>query len=920
MENINYILIKSSIGLQKALASLASTSVIGVDIETTALEPRHGEIRLIQLSDGEDKNYIIDCFKLDNKEALKLLVPFFSNKNHRFVSHNSKFETKWFQEKFGVEFGRSFDTFLAAKLLDMDSDSKLNEVLAKYCGIEMSKEEQSSDWSADILSESQLAYAIKDAYHLPKLRSILIEQLDLFGMLETAAIEFEAVPAIAKMESVGLPLDRERHTTLVAEITRRKDLRKQELEDFLNEKLGVSITKVTQGGLFGEDKEIVSGGIEVGSPKQVLEAFHQIGIPLENTDKNYIIQMVGKYPELGYLSRFRTENILVNAFGEKFLKCIDPKTGRVHASYWQLGTATGRFSCISEGTTISCVNGEKPIEDVKVGDLVYCYSESGELRIRPVTRVFDNGNKECIKIKWISQGTHTKGELICTPDHKIKTRDSGWVEAQNLEHGQKVYHLHRNNFTKVNGKIRPRLFGSGNMDILEQDIIKRDYYKSPSNYHAHHIDEDTTNNSVENIKILSASEHTSYHTKKTLNIERLRYAGRMSHFKGRKYPSGESHSGYIHTTKFKLLRMLARAKGRPTYVSMDFSIFKLKCLNHGIDLKEVCKRYGVHGFISRGKLFSGKSSGIGSRRKKELLQFYGPTNHRVVSIETAGSYKVYDLEVEEFHNFIANEICVHNCSRPNLQQIPKSEEFRRCFRPTDPNRCFVISDFSAIELRILAHMSQDRVMLDVFNSGGDLHSMTAKAAFGLTCDVKDVKKLHPDKRDLAKALNFGIVYGMGAEKYALRTGISVAEAKRAIKGFYSAYEGAKTYLDAAGEAAIKQKYIRSLSGRKMNFHFDSSSEKEVAQTRRNGRNYPIQSTCGDILKITLTKLYEKLKKYQDAHIVNIIHDEIIIECDVKDAEEVKVLLEEAMIESGRKYLTTVTVEAEGKICDSWAGK
>ena len=363
---MDYELIKTRAGIVEALKYLENSTATGLDIETTALHPRHGEISLIQLSDRE-KVYIIDCIELDGRylrsvisslgvedaekfwrsykqsESLKLLIPFLEGEKPRKVIQNLKFEATWFQEKLGCEINGAFDTYLAGKLLDMPSDCKLDTLLHKYLSVAVSKEEQKSNWSGKLTKE-QMEYAARDAFYLPALREKLVYFLKQAGMIEVAAIEFNAVRTVAKMETVGFPIDKEMYSELVEELIIRRDVRAKELEEVLNDAMGYVVTTQVQGGLFGEDSVITVGGVNLNSPAQVKVAFEKLGVPLEKTNKQMVNSMVTKYPQLKYLTDYRAEQILVTAFGEKIIALIDKQTGRIHASFWQLKPATGRFA------------------------------------------------------------------------------------------------------------------------------------------------------------------------------------------------------------------------------------------------------------------------------------------------------------------------------------------------------------------------------------------------------------------------------------------------------------------------------------------------------------------------------------------------------------------------------------------------
>jgi exosome complex exonuclease RRP6 len=122
---MGYKLITTASGISDALNSFEGTKAVGVDFETTALNSRDGKIRLVQLSDGEDKNYIIDAFKLDNPNALKLIVPFLVDPTRKKIIHNAKFELHWCQTVLGCDINSVFDTYLASRMINNQSNAKL---------------------------------------------------------------------------------------------------------------------------------------------------------------------------------------------------------------------------------------------------------------------------------------------------------------------------------------------------------------------------------------------------------------------------------------------------------------------------------------------------------------------------------------------------------------------------------------------------------------------------------------------------------------------------------------------------------------------------------------------------------------------------------------------------------------------------
>ncbi|MDQ3666419.1 MAG: DNA polymerase [Acidobacteriota bacterium] len=252
-----------------------------------------------------------------------------------------------------------------------------------------------------------------------------------------------------------------------------------------------------------------------------------------------------------------------------------------------------------------------------------------------------------------------------------------------------------------------------------------------------------------------------------------------------------------------------------------------------------------------------------------------------------------------------------SCTNPNIQQVPHAAEYRRCFSGHPAGRRLIIADYSQIELRILAEFSGDRGFIEAFNSGADLHRVTAGQVFNVPLD-----RVSRDQRDFAKRLNFGVVYGIGAQRFSIMTGLSVSEAENVLRKYFATYRGLDTYLREAANRAVNERQARTASGRLVRFRYDENDRQQISMTQRNGKNTPIQGTSADILKRALCLLKDELRD-TSARIVNIIHDEIVVEADAGQATEISQKVERAMCAAGEEYLRTVPVKVETEIADEW---
>jgi DNA polymerase-1 len=252
-----------------------------------------------------------------------------------------------------------------------------------------------------------------------------------------------------------------------------------------------------------------------------------------------------------------------------------------------------------------------------------------------------------------------------------------------------------------------------------------------------------------------------------------------------------------------------------------------------------------------------------------------------------------------------------SCTNPNIQQVPHALEYRRCFSGHPAGRKLVIADYSQIELRILAEFSGDQGFIEAFNSGADLHRVTAAQVFNV-----GVEQVSKEQRDFAKRLNFGVVYGIGAQRFSIMTGVGVPEAENVLRKYFSTYRGLDNYLREAANRAVREKQARTASGRLVRFRFDEQDRQQISMTQRNGKNTPIQGTSADILKRALRLLEDDLRG-TSAKIVNIIHDEIVVEVDADEAQDIAQRVERAMCAAGQEYVRTVPVKVETEIADEW---
>ena len=438
--------------------------------------------------------------------------------------------------------------------------------------------------------------------------------------------------------------------------------------------------------------------LNLNSPAQVSSLFYDIlKYPCKDGDRSVGKKVIKsltkakdkdgspKYPAVGLYREYKDLSSLVTKFFGKLPNFMYPG-GFFFSSFGQISTATGRMSCLDEDTLVTTVGGVKKIKDIKVGDLVYCYDDNGDIRIKPVLNVIYKGYKDCIELTYSKAKSKHTGKLICTPDHKIKTADFGWKEAKDCIN-KKVYH---------------------------------------------------------------------YSDKSTVYLE----------------------------------------------------------------------------------------------------------DYKIIDSIPVGKRNVYDLEIEGIHNFIANEICVHNCSRPNSQQLPKS--VTKIIVPRD-NYIEIDADFSQIEYRTMTALAMEAHLIEQFRDpDSDFHTIMASVMYQVP-----YASVTPEMRSSAKSFNFGIPYGMGLKSLSIllfgdSTQEHVEKAKELYELYFKDQQNIRKFFDRAKETASVYKFNKTYFNRVRAYSFVDAdgkfSEAKKAMALRQAGNFIIQGCLsGDTIIQTKEYGFTKIK-------------------------------------------------------------
>ena len=324
----SYRLVTAGNDLAAIAKTLQEAEAIGLDTETTALSPRDGKVRLLQLATPEE-TFVIDLFEVTDMSPLKEVLEAGPVK----VGHNLKFDHQFLHALYGVSLSPVFDTMLAAQVLsggNYAASYSLEAVAERYLDESLDKSEQRSDWSGE-LSGAQLEYAARDARILLPLRERLAGALEEEELGRISSIEFEAVATIAEMELAGVKLDVARWGELEVAVRERRDRAAERLESFFPPPEGVL------------PLEGLGPRLNLNSPKQITDAFGTLGIELPDTKVWTLLKV--DHPAAKALLEYRELQKKLGTYLETYPNFISPKTGRIHANFLQCRVPTGRLAC-----------------------------------------------------------------------------------------------------------------------------------------------------------------------------------------------------------------------------------------------------------------------------------------------------------------------------------------------------------------------------------------------------------------------------------------------------------------------------------------------------------------------------------------------------------------------------------------------
>ena len=256
-------------------------------------------------------------------------------------------------------------------------------------------------------------------------------------------------------------------------------------------------------------------------------------------------------------------------------------------------------------------------------------------------------------------------------------------------------------------------------------------------------------------------------------------------------------------------------------------------------------------------------------------------------------------------------------SNPNLQNIPIRSELGQQLRRgfiTEPGCSFLSVDYSQVELRILAHITQDETLLRTFREDKDIHAATAAVLYDIP-----IEKVTKNQRRFAKTINFGLIYGMGAFRLARETGLTLGEAEDYMAKYFGQFPGIDRYLEETRRKARADGYVETLFGRRRYFPvfkstMGGSNRQATQRAEREAVNHPIQGTAADIIKLAMIRLNDELKAHYRARLLLQVHDELLLEVPLEELDEVRELVIDVM---SHAFELDVPLKVEAETGANW---
>ena len=814
------------------------------------------------------------------------------------IGHNLKFDlksiTKYYRGQ--VPSKPYFDTLMAAFIVNNTNkfDLGLQSCVKRELGIDIEKGvgEDISQHSFEDVAK----YSAIDAEVTWKLYKALAPKID--SSLERVwKLEMDVLRALCDMELTGALIDEHQLEVLAEQISTDLEAAKGKAFKAAGEAFAINSVQVKQKLLFApgaNGKTRIKPNIKYKNAttpkgKEALSAGKELNHSMFSVSsdaleiyrgKDELVDALLEYQDLNklmttYVTPYKGGEVERETNGKK--KTINKASllinGRVHTNFKAHGAETGRFSCVSGDTLLPTNRGVFRFDEYvpQAGDMVMTHA----LRWMPVLKKIYKGKAEMFRV------TLENGSVLhCTMDHKLLTM-SGWQPLRNLTLGTEVASygnieiLCNQLGESQESSSRVQLSSQTNARPSGKDSWNNDSERS-SNSQGQLFSGETEGRKKSQVLSVKSWEQEPYEGQVWLPTPQLR----GSDFRRKWVPTGESEwevhsfapsSNGTSIGSGKTTKPSRRSSHRPRQAQQQ----------------------------------PGQSSvGYESRARENSR-----SKSRIKEIQPMGTLGVWDISVAGDESYLAQGFINHNSSEPNLQNIPSSGEYGKLIRNlfiAPPGHKLVVADYSQIEPRVIASLSQDPVLINNYMTGGDIYT-----TIGDTMGVD---------RKAGKVLVLAISYGVGPDKIADSIGCSVKEAKDLLTNFEKKFPSINRYKAQVVRLA-KQKspvpFVETIFGRRRYIPDLRSRETGLlARAERQAFNTVIQGSAADIMKLALIRAHSCFVSEPDVNLILTVHDELVTVAPDDKAEETAEAIRESM-EGIKVKSITVPLIADIQIVDKW---
>ena len=779
----------------------------------------------------------------------------------KVVGQNIKYDCNYLREQTGIRFRIGGDTLMLAALLDENMISKNQDILVKHYVPEMAgyadhfnaTVDKSRMWEVDLPRLMEYGCGDVDSCYL--LYKVLIKtvrednklyqhylRVSLPGLNTFASVEEHGLgvdyDALAAFEALMEVSVNEQNTSLLAQVP--KAIKRKHIDKGLKFSRAAFLLDILfyhKDGFRLKPKAFTKSTAKLSADKRVPSTSSKDHLPYFYDDCPFTMELSQ------YIKDSRLLGTNIKGFQNKYIH-----DGLVRPSYSLTTAVTGRTSCVKDDTPINTLRGIVRADAVVEGD--YVFTHKG--RWRRVVELFRKTPTMMYSL-YLSNGKI----LTVTGEHRILLNSGEWSTVHSLLE-----------------------IGEGNALALQSPSEGSRTYSQGSEYLPNAATNDTG----------SSGPSRSQSSNGTGNDRTLLIAGGVQG--AQEYPvSQEQASGEEPAVR---ARVGVRLRGWPRLsnsLSEGEEVLRTSDSICGIYGDSCGATAGESGSTSHRReseeQYPGQLSGIDGDRAPEDTRKVPDTGGglTIEKVICAGVHRVYDFQVEEDHSYLACGVFNHNSENPNGQNFPKrgknAKAYRRIFVPP-PGYYVLEADLSQAELRIAADMANDKEMLRIYQTGGDIHTETACIALGLTmAQFKQLSKAEQkDWRTKAKAINFGFLYGMGWRKFIgyAKTQYGVVfteeEAQQIREAFFERYYALPDWHKAMRQFAHQHGYVRSYSGRIRHLPMIDSDDQGVqSEAERQAINSPVQEFASSLGVMAMGRLSEEIDP-QYLKPIAFVHDAI----------------------------------------------